>query len=308
MGAFPSAARLAQSRPVLRRWLSGAAIGALCLAIGACKSVGGDVTGSIPTVDVQLPRSQGELRQFAEVWGKRFDANQKDKAAAINYARALRALTRYPEAAAVMRQIAIAMPNDLEVLANYGKALADAGRYGEAVQVLENAHTQERPNWSVLSAQGSIADQLGDHERAQAFYHAALKITPGEPSVLSNLGLSYALSKKLPAAEQTLRQAAGHSQADERVRQNLALVLALQGKFAEAEQVASRDLSPAEAAQNIAAIRRMTAQSNTWRDIKALDQAGTRPKPAPARAAARASAPAPKQVAETAQPDETDSN
>ena len=67
-------------------------------------------------------------------------------------------------------------------------------------------------------------------------------------------------------------------------------------------------VSPAEAAQNIAAIRRMTAQSNTWRDIKALDQAGTRPKPAPARAAARASAPAPKQVAETAQPDETDSN
>ena len=107
-------------------------------------------------------------------------------------------------------------------------------------------HPPDRTFWSTLdedTEKSLLADQLGDHERAQGFYHAALKIAPGEPSVLSNLGLSYALSKKLPAAEQTLRQAAGHSQADERVRQNLALVLALHSRnpaigAAELEQVA----------------------------------------------------------------------
>lgn len=46
------------------------------------------------------------------------------------------------------------------------------------------------------------------------------------------------------------------------------LVLALQGKFGEAQTVASRDLSPAEAAQNIASIREMVSQTNNWQKLK----------------------------------------
>ncbi len=53
--------------------------------------------------------------------------------------------------------------------------------------------------------------------------------------MLSNLGLSYALTKQLPEAEAALREASASPRADARVRQNLALVLALEGKFAEAE-------------------------------------------------------------------------
>lgn len=281
--------------PVLQRRArarTALALALVGLTLGGCKSVGlGDVTGSISKTDSVLPQSDAALRQYSEQWGRKFDANQGDKAAAINYARALRALTQFDQAAAVMRQIAIKMPNDMEVLGNYGKALADAGRFEEATEVLSRAHTQERPNWSILSAQGSIADQMGDHATAQNYYHTALKINPGEPSILSNLGLSYALSKQLPMAEQTLRDAVQHPAADSRVRQNLALVLALQGKFTEAEAVSSRDLPPAQAAQNVATIRRMIAQSNTWRDLQTLD--GRKPQPAaskPARARQRVAA------------------
>src|ERR1700730_17499438 len=153
----------------------------------------------------------------------------------------------------------------------------NAGRSREAAEVLAHAHTPERPDWSVLSAQGSVADQLGDHEQAQAYYAAALKIAPAQPHILSNLGLSYALSKKLPQAETTLQQAAAQHDADKPVRQNLALVLALEGKFASAEEVARRDLDAKDAAANVAAIRRMIAQSNTWKRIQDLD---TKPQPA----------------------------
>jgi len=149
--------------------------------------------------------------------------------------------------------------------------LAEAGRPREAAEVLAHAHTPERPNWSVLSAQGSVADQLGDHEQAQAYYAAALKIAPAQPHVLSNLGLSYALSKKLPEAEKTLKEAAAAPDADRPVRQNLALVLALEGKFASAEEVSRRDLDAKDASANVAAIRHMIAQSNTWKQIQALD-------------------------------------
>ena len=141
----------------------------------------------------------------------------------------------------------------------------------EAADVLSHAHTPDHPNWSILSAQGVVADQMGDHAAAQGYYQAALKIVPGEPSVLSNLGLSYALDKQLDLAEQTMRQAVASPRADARVRQNLALVLALEGKFAEADDLEKHDLSPADAAANVAQIRQMIAQSNTWRDIQKLD-------------------------------------
>jgi tetratricopeptide (TPR) repeat protein len=141
------------------------------------------------------------------------------------------------------------------VLGAYGKALADAGRLKEASTVLANAHTPERPNWSILSAQGSVADQLGDHKQAQNYYKAAIRMRPDEPSVMSNLGLSYALNKQLPQAEETLRDAANNPKADMRIRQNLALVLALEGKFGEAENWSRRDLAPIDAADNVASIR-----------------------------------------------------
>ena len=127
----------------------------------------------------------------------------------------------------------------------------------------------DNPNWSVVSTRGSIADQMGDHQEAQALYETALKLSPGEPSVLSNLGLSYALSHDPRRAEQVLREACANPRADMRERQNLALVLALQGKFAEAEQVSQRDLSPQQARDNVASIRQMISQNNGWREIQA---------------------------------------
>jgi Flp pilus assembly protein TadD len=100
---------------------------------------------------------------------------------------------------------------------------------------------------------------MGKHEDAQRYYLTALKIVPDEPSVLSNLGLSYALSKDLKNAEATLRRAAAHQPVDPRVRQNLALVVGLQGRFAEAESIAQADLPPDEAAANVAYLRQMLA-------------------------------------------------
>jgi Flp pilus assembly protein TadD len=233
----------------------------------------------------QTPTEE-QWRQSAEAWGRRFEANPGDAQAAIYYARALRATNQRSQAVAVLQQAAIRTPKNAELLAAYGKALADAGRYKEAEEVLGRAHAPERPDWRILSAQGAVADQVGDHALAQRYYDAALKIAPGEPGVLSNLGLSYALSKRLPEAEQALRQADAHPKADGRVRQNLALVYGLQGKLQEAEAVLRRDLPPEEAAAALATVRRMVAQPNSWAAIRSAERKPTRP-PAPAKKAAQ---------------------
>jgi Flp pilus assembly protein TadD len=236
------------------------------LVLGGCNAYN-DVTGSINPA-ATAPVSEDAARAQVDELGRRYSADPNDKVAAMNYALGLRANGRYAEAVAVLENLAIKNPDDTEVLGAYGKALADVGRLREAGQVLANAQSPQHPNWSILSAQGAVADQLGNHVQAQEYYQTALRIAPGEPSVLSNLGLSYALSKQLDQAEAVLRQAAASPGADSRVRQNLALVLALRGKFAEAEAVDRTDLSPAQAAANVAAIRQMIAQSDTWREIQ----------------------------------------
>ncbi len=236
-------------------------------ALGGCRDFG-DITGSIGGSHQALPSDEASLREYSDHWGKIYDKNPGEKTASINYARALRALTRYSEAAAVMQAAAVKAPKDFAVLGAYGKALADAGQFEQAKDVLTRAYPAERPDWTILSVQGSVADRLNDHDSAQRFYRDALKIAPGEPSVLSNLGLSYALTKQLPLAEDTLREAAKSPRADTRVRQNLALVLALDGRFAEAEQVSRQDMSAADAAKNVQAIRAMIAQNDSWRTLQ----------------------------------------
>lgn len=260
-----------------------AAVCLAALALAGCQSRGGlgDITGSIRQAPSQ-PRSQAEWRAESETWSRRYDANRKDRNAAFYYARALRALGQHAQALAVLQGAVLTHTNDKEMLGAYGRSLADNGRLKEADEVLGRAHSPERPDWRILSAQGTVADQLGEHPRAQQLYETALKLAPGEPTILSNLGLSLALSRHLPEAERVLRQAATTGKGDARIRQNLVLVLGLQGRFGEAEELARQDQSPAEAEATVAYLKRSVSQPNSWDLLKT----GGRNKPAASKQAA----------------------
>ena len=165
-------------------------------------------------------------------------------------------------------KLAIAHPKDRQVLAAYGKALAAAGQLEPALDAVRRAQTPEYPDWKLLSAEAAILDQLGQSKEAREIYRRALDLKPNEPSILSNLGMSYVLEGDLKTAETYLRSAVEASGADSRVRQNLALVVGLQGRFDEAEKIASHELSPEQARANVAYLRSMLKQQNAWRDLK----------------------------------------
>jgi Flp pilus assembly protein TadD len=74
-------------------------------------------------------------------------------------------------------------------------------------------------------------------------------------------------SKDLKNAEKTLRRAAAFPGADPRVRQNLALVVGLQGRFAEAESIARADLPSDEAAANVAYLRQLLDQERDGKPV-----------------------------------------
>ncbi|NVO14205.1 MAG: tetratricopeptide repeat protein [Rhodoplanes sp.] len=232
----------------------------------ALSSLGsGDRTGAVTTA--AQPRGETDWRREAEIYGARYRTDPSDSTAAVAYARALTATGQRVQAVSVLEQTSLRNPNDQVLLGAYGRALADTGRFDQALEVLGRAHSPDRPDWRILSAQGTVLDQLGRHKDAQAYYASALKIVPDEPTVLSNLGLSYALAKDLPRAEATLRRAAARPTDDPRVRQNLALVVGLQGRFADAEDIAKAELPPDEASANVVYLREMLAQKGDWKQM-----------------------------------------
>lgn len=245
----------------------------LVLALAAAGCSGGRTGGSHGKLSAtsSADLSPGQVQEAVRKWGAYYEKRPNDKSAAINYATVLRRNGQTGQAVAVLRRAVITHKNDREVASAYGKALAADGKFQEALSVIRGANTPDRPDWRLISAEGAILDQIGENEAARARYGDALKIVPDEPTVLSNLGLSYVLSNDLARAEQILRRAAANPKANSKVRQNLALVLGLQGKFEEAEAVARNELDREQAAANMAYLRSMLKQPDTWSQIKAQD-------------------------------------
>jgi Flp pilus assembly protein TadD len=241
----------------LARLLASAAVTAiLATGLGGCQTAGmPDITGSLGAKAKANPES--DPHRAAEVYGERFQANPKDADAALKYGQALRAIGQRAQAVAVLERAAILNPGNKAVLAGWGRALADNGQSQQAFDVLGRAHTPANPDWRILSVQGTTLDKLGRHDEARRYYASALRIMPDEPSVLSNLGMSYLLTKDLPKAEEVLRRAYVSARADSRIRQNLALVVGLQGRFDEAESIVKADLPADEAEANVAYLKQM---------------------------------------------------
>jgi Flp pilus assembly protein TadD len=102
-------------------------------------------------------------------------------------------------------------------------------------------------------------------------------VSPNNPSVLANIGMSQASAGDTAAAEATLRRAVAQPGATLQTRQNLALVLGLQGKTAEAEQWLRQDLPPEMATANLNWLKQASAhRTPTSASVTAPTQAAPR--------------------------------
>ncbi len=57
-----------------------------------------------------------------------------------------------------------------------------------------------------------------------------------------------------------------------RLRQNLALVVGLQGRFDEAKTIVQADLPPQQVEHNIAYLRQMLSQPDPWKKLSQMDK------------------------------------
>jgi Flp pilus assembly protein TadD len=237
--------------------------GVAALALSACASNRSSM--SQPDFTGQPgAQSQQTLIELAA----RYKKQPKDKVVIIYYAAALRAAGQSDQAVSVLEAGLAVHGKDIDIRISYAKALTAAGRFDQATNIINGAINPASPDWNALLVKGAILDQQGRNAEARAVYTQALLIAPGEASLEANLGLSYAMTNELGKAEDHLRKAVAMRGATSQIRQNLALVIGLQGRFDECRELFARDLPPDQVEANMAYIRALLTQQNRWDLIK----------------------------------------
>jgi Flp pilus assembly protein TadD len=225
---------------------------ALATALGGCNQ-SGPLSRFSEEPKLAAADSIGAVAQ----WGAAYAKDPQDPKIALGYAVTLKAIGSRDRALEVLTAAYRANQNNGEIAAELGRLALDMNRLDIAQQTLKVAEAQGVKDWKTLSAQGTLRAKRGQHAEAQQYFLAALQEQPDSVSVINNLALSYALDGKADKSEELLRKAVASGQGDKRVRQNLAMVLGLQGKFEEARQVASVDMSAQEAKSSMAFMRNM---------------------------------------------------
>ncbi|MEM1390261.1 MAG: hypothetical protein AAGG45_04190 [Pseudomonadota bacterium] len=170
----------------------------------------------------------------ANFWAQEYQKDQANPKTALAFMQALRAIGSHDRAIEVGTSILPFQPNNYEILLEIGRSLLSDNQPESAARALvRSADFSPVTEAAPLAALGLAFDRMGRHDLAQEAYREALKREPTRISTLSNYGLSLALGGQLTKAEEQLRLAVSFPGADARVRQNLALILGLQGKFDE---------------------------------------------------------------------------
>ncbi len=254
------------SRPFPPQVLKIVALAAVtAVLLSACATNRAATIGDMPDYS---GLSQAQTEAAVVQLSARYKANPRDTGTAIHFAAALRAVGQTSQAVAVMEQAMSVAGNDPKVRIAYAKALAANGQFEQALNVIEATIDPTSPDWNALSVKGAILDQMGRNEEARTLYTQAQVTAPGEASLEANLGLSYAMTNDLKQAEIHLRRAVAMATATSQIRQNLALVVGLQGRFDEARQLYARELPAEQVENNMAYIRALITQQNRWDVIK----------------------------------------
>ncbi len=236
--------------------------GLIAVSVAGCQTSGNSVKPLLGGSEEAAPNVGNATVQETTAWGKKWEANKGDPTLTLEYVARLRSINSEKRALQVLAEASKANPNSTAIKGEYGKQLAKTGQFEQASVVLQRAAAAPDATWKINSTQGMVFDQLGRHGDAQNAYQVALKKSPNEVAVLNNLGLSQMQSGDLASAEETLRRAyempAG--KANPRVRQNLALVVGMQGRYEEAKDIAQKDLPPHMVEANMSYLRQMMAK------------------------------------------------
>lgn len=223
-----------------------------------------------PEEIAQAQRSDPITR--ANFWANEYQKNAADEQTTIAFMRALRGIGSHERVVDIATTTLPIHPTSYEVYLELGRSFMAMGKTTEAAQAfLRSADFSPETDATPLAALGVAFDRLESHNQAQEAYELALEREPLRVSTLSNYGLSLALTGNIEKAESVLRKAVAQPRADSRVRQNLALVLGLQGKFDEMISV-DPNAPRRSVEENQRALQDMMLPTRNYQSLQSLDE------------------------------------
>lgn len=209
-------------------------------------------------------------------WAGQQEINPSDVEAGIKLTEALLEMGANDQAAEAAQRLLVLQPDNVEALLMAGRAHIARGQAFYGVASLEKARSLAPNDWRPLSLLGVAYQQVRRTDDARAAWNEGLRLSPDNPAILTNAGMALAASGDAASAETLLRRAAARPDATLKTRLNLAMVLGLQGKTAEAEQILRRDLPPEVADRNLEWLRQRgqtggvtaTETARTWNSLQ----------------------------------------
>ena len=230
--------------------------------LAACEGVGGsqpiDVNKffaslegpKIATVQDTLLESaknaekMGDFKGAAQLYQQVLEKHPDDKDILLSLADAYRRSGDHARAIAVYDNLLLKDSGNAAAKEGKGLALMAKGDFDTPVALLDQAAKADPTRWKTLNALGILFTTRNMHKEAQQYFDAALKQSPGNPSILNNMGLSQAMNRQFDEAANSLMQAsaltASNSVDRKRIDLNLALVYAISGKLDEANDIAEQ--------------------------------------------------------------------
>lgn len=272
--------------------------GLFVLLLAGCSTGTTGLSISQPGLDVARAALRGGSPQVAlQVTNDLLQRHPDDEPVLIVQGDALTDLGQFDSAALDYTKVLKRDPTSVDAHIGLGRLrlptdpAAAEGLFLEALQ-------HDPRNTTALNDLGIARDLQGHHADAQRAYAEALGIDPELRAAQVNLALSLAMSGDSHRALTLLQPLAAQPDASRKLRHDLAAVLAMGGKEAEAERILSADLTPQQIQQAladyVAARRGAGAAPMPPTELVAPRQAVP---PAPTRAAPPALAPAQPQAA-----------
>ena len=150
---------------------------------------------------------------------------------------------------------ALAVDENDEAKKQLGRLYIATGQPDEALSIFEGVILVHKNDLKSLNGIGVAHDIKGEHPIAQDYYRRALAINVNNIEVKSNLGLSLAFEGKYAEALKLLQPIGEELSATSKQRHNLALVYALSGNKAKAQEIFAKDLDAGQINENIHALQ-----------------------------------------------------
>jgi Flp pilus assembly protein TadD len=269
------------------RALSSTALAILALLCGA-GLVPAQAQPGQEAAQPRLPASAEERAAYGRLdplarsvfWSREMEVNPADPVAGVKLAEALRQMGQHEQAAQTAQQVLVAQPGNVDAMLEIGRAHIARGQAFYGISALEQARALAPRDWRPLSLLGVAYQQVRRAGDADAVWEAALRLSPDNPEVLNNAAMAQVTAGDAAGAEALLRRAVVQPAATLQMRLNLAMVLGLQGRTREAEQIIRRDLPPDAADRNLDWLRAQTraqtrveaagpaASARTWASVQ----------------------------------------